>query len=332
VRIALAGLGSSALRAHLPALAALGTDATLVAAADPAGVRRNALAAQSPATLLFPSAEDMLAEVDCDVLVVATTPSSHTELVALGMDRGLDVLCEKPLSIRETDHATIARACARRPDLAVVPVHQYRYSPQWREMARWARLANHLQQAFSLMFSIERPSTDPHAVSPWRKDIDQTGGMLADMGVHFLALAWTIDPRLGLLAAFREIEASGERSTAIYRVGSGVMVLEMSNGAPARHNHAALSLGPMSIDWDDSAARAAVRGRRLRQRVVPALSDRHHVDALYRPLYRDLARNRLNPAWRIERTAETLAVGAATVELLEQTPLERQWTPATPTS
>jgi predicted dehydrogenase len=328
IRAAIAGLGSAAYRAHLPALAQLARDVTLVAAADPDADQRDEIAATIPGVPLFASAEEMLSRVECDVLIVATEPGSHAALVTLGMDHGLHVICEKPLTVSRAHHATIARACAQRPDLALVVLHQYRYSAQWVAMARWARVADRIHRPFSLTFAIERPGTDPHATSPWRANVAETGGMLADMGVHFLALAWTIHQRLDLMAAVRQLGDDGERSTAIYHVGSGVMTLSTFNGAETRRNHATLRVGSVMVSWLDDAAELVVGTRTLRRRSVPALTDRHYVDALYRPLYQEVVRNLHNQEWRSRRTAEALIIGEVLVELLERTPFDRPWAPA----
>ena len=51
IRIAIAGLGSAADQLHLPALRALGSEVTLIGAADPSGDRRSWAATQGiPAT------------------------------------------------------------------------------------------------------------------------------------------------------------------------------------------------------------------------------------------------------------------------------------------
>lgn len=322
MRVAIAGLGGACLRGHLPAIARLAGTVAVVAAADPKAAQRQALARRLPAVSLFSSAEDMLAGVACDVLVVATEPHSHAGLVALGLRHGVHVVCEKPLTLTSAHHATVAQACAEHPDLALVPVHQYRFSPAWMSISRWARRAARRRRPYALAVDLQRSGTDRHAASRWRADPARAGGMLADAGVHFLALAWTIDEQLDVLAARRHLDAAGcERSGAIVRVGSGVLTIRTWNGAPARHTGLELRVDRATIAWNDHAAVLRIGSRTVLRRQVDALSARDHVDALYRPLYGEIVAQLRDRAWRARRTAEALTVGRALVGLLDRAPM-----------
>jgi predicted dehydrogenase len=322
VRIALAGLGSAAERGHLPAIAQLVSRgiASLVGAADPSEDARSVAAArlqpQSPP--LFASAEQMLDAVDCELLVIAAEPPAHADLIERGLAGNLHVVCEKPLVLTREHYERVAQAHARRPDLAIVPVHQYRYSPTWISISRWARMATRLRVPFRMVADVERPTTDSFAASAWRTDLDRSGGMLADHGVHYLSLAWTIDPHLDVLAGARTFEADGERSVASLRLGSGVLTIRVRTGAPARRTAISLEAAGAQLSWCDEALAVALGGRPVLARPVAGLADRAHVDALYGRFYADLARNLRRPAWRAQRTAEALLVGRALLELLER--------------
>jgi len=322
VRVVIAGLGSAANRAHLPAVNRLGDRAQLVGAADPDEGRLRATSQQIGQLPLFSCAEEMLTQVPADVLLIATEPRAHAHLIQAGLERGLHVVCEKPLAIERREHEALAAACGRRPDLALVPVHQYRYSPPWTSFRRWAGKAARKGRPFALTVDVHRNGTDRHATSAWRTDPTHGGGMLADAGVHFLALAWTLGESLEVLAASRRQEDTGERSAAILRLGSGVLRLQVWNGAETRHTGLELQLQHTTISWRDGLSSLRLRDHTLRRRRVPALSDRSHVDELYGCLYRDLARNLESEVWQMRRTAEALGVSDALVTLLERTPLQ----------
>jgi predicted dehydrogenase len=265
----------------------------------------------------------MLSQVEADVVVVATEPYAHANLVTEAMEQGLHVVCEKPLAIARGDHEAIAAACGRWPDLALVPVHQYRYSPAWASIRRWGRWAARLRRPYALTVDLRREGTDRHAASAWRADPTHTGGMLADAGVHFIALAWTLDERLEPLAVARHGDKNGgERAAMLLRMGSGLFRLQAWNGASTRHTGLGLELEGATITWRDGMATLQRGDRTLLRRRVPALSDRSHVDSLYGPLYRDLATNLSREAWRMRRTAEALGVGEVLVSLLERAPLD----------
>jgi predicted dehydrogenase len=323
VRVALAGLGTAACRGHLPAISRLASESggiSLVAAADPDPSRRAGCCSRFPAARLFESAEEMLESVSCDVLVVATDPGAHADLIVLGIERGIHVLCEKPLVLTRAGYERVAVAHAQQLDVGLISVHQYRYSPTWRAMSRWARLAARLRLPFSLVVEVQRPGVDPLAVSPWRSEVEFSGGVLADHGVHYLALAWTVDHRLDVLASSQTVTASGECSGASVRIGSGMLTVQASTDEAVRRTWVTLRVPNVDLRWRDEAFDVVVGGRTALTRPVAALADRAHVDSLYRHLYRDLARNLSRAPWRAHRTAEALVVGRALLALLDRPP------------
>jgi predicted dehydrogenase len=319
VRVAIAGLGTAATRGHLPAIARLASRGalTLVGAADPNAPQQADMGARFPGVPLFASAESMLASVACDVLVVASEPSMHADLVALGLAQQLHVVCEKPLVISRSQYDCVAQAHAQHPDRGIIPVHQYRYSPTWVSISRYARLAARLRIPFSLAVEVQRPGTDALAVSSWRTDRDQSGGMLADHGVHYLALAWTVDEHLDVLAGVRIWRGTSEHSDVSVRLRSGLLTIQLVNGAQARRTSINFYVANGALTWRDETMKAVIGGRTVLIRRVEALTHRSHVDSLYHLLYLDIVRNLSRPSWRANRTAEALTVSRALVSLLD---------------
>jgi predicted dehydrogenase len=323
VRVALAGLGGAAFGGHLPALIRLQEDQliTLVGAADPDDARRDAAARILRRTPLFASAEEMLASGSSDILVIAAGPDSHAQLVALGVGHRQHVVCEKPLTLTSEQHRVVADSLADQGGLGLVPVHQYRYSPTWRFLCQSGRVADRLRLPFFFDADIRRNGSDHTAASPWRADIAASGGMLADHGVHFLALAWTISRDMEPIAAVRRSEGGGgEWAAAHLRLGSGQMRVHLSSAASGRSTRLDLRSSDLSISWHDSRAAVALKGRSLRRWQTAAISDRSHVNMLYASLYREVAGRLMDPRWRSLRTAEALTVNRALVSLLEQNP------------
>jgi predicted dehydrogenase len=151
---AFVGLGNACLRGHLPAVERLEhARASILGAADPDPDRRAILAARLPTVPTFPNLEALLSVTTPDALVVATDPRQHASLVVEGIEHGCHVICEKPLTLTRQDHERIAAACERRSELALVPVHQYRYSPEWTRIRRLARWASRLRMPYSLTAS-----------------------------------------------------------------------------------------------------------------------------------------------------------------------------------
>jgi predicted dehydrogenase len=321
LRVALAGLGSAATRAHLPALDLLHGELpiTIVAAADTSRERRRYVESLVPAPPIFEDAATMLAHVPSDVLVIATQPTAHAELILLAAANDRHVICEKPLLLDGAQHDRVADVYRRRPDLALISVHQYRYSPLWARVSPWLRRLHRLGVAVALEAEVERVAADPHASSNWRTEVAASGGMLADHGVHFLALAHTIDGDIELTCARRALDApGGERSYAQARFGSGTLRLVTITGAPRRTTLLRASVADLALTWRDADAQLAVRGRTVHRWAAASLSDRDQVDDLYVPFYRESLANLIHAGWRRERTAEALTIGRVVVSMLEQ--------------
>ncbi len=316
MRVALIGIGSAGRRGHLPVLGRLQREGllTLVAVADHHGNYRAACACDCrPAR--FRDGARLLESVEADLIVLASEPASHADLIALAVAHGRHILCEKPLTVTVAQHTRLAATLSS--DLAFLAVHQYRYSPTWGPVARWARRAARLHLPVSISAEVHRRGTDAHAVTPWRLDRSHSGGVLADHGSHFLALAWSMAHHLKAFSA-RRASDPGDAETICARAlaGRGEMTLLITNGAQTRHTRVKLECGAATFTWADHRATLRVAGRPVSTWLTPALSDRQHVDALYLPLYRDLLANIRNASWCQERRAEALAVNGTLVELL----------------
>ncbi|BBO33011.1 Gfo/Idh/MocA family protein [Lacipirellula parvula] len=111
VRFGLVGAGAIA-QAYAQAFTQT-TAAKLVAVADSRreAAEKMADAAQCQA---FTDAESMADAVELDAVLVCTPPSTHREICCALLERGIHVLCEKPLAISSVDaEAMIAAAEAR---------------------------------------------------------------------------------------------------------------------------------------------------------------------------------------------------------------------------
>lgn len=318
MRIAIAGLGGAATRGHLPAIRAWSPRVELVAVADPDPDRRTAAEAFGKELPTFAEVEEMLEAVECDVLVVATQPSAHSPLAAAGLRHRRHVLCEKPLALTGAGLEEVGRAQRSGGDLALVSVHQYRFSPTWAWISRWLRCAARGGLPFTLRVEVARDGTDIHAASGWRGDLEASGGMLVDHGAHFLALARTVTPRLRVLAAGREWRAGGrEQASATVELGrSGALELALDANAGARRTRIEARALGAHVAWADRRLTAAVGGTPVLRREVEALSDRAYVDSLYVSIYRHLLAGLGRGAWRRQRTAESLSVTESCLRLV----------------
>lgn len=321
MKVALAGLGGAATHGHLPALRQLEAQGRLrlVAVADRAVEPRCRLEAELEGVPTFAGAEEMLAMAEPDLLVVATEPAAHAGLVELGLSAGVSVVCEKPLTHTAGDRVAVEAAVEEFAGPAVVTVLQYRYARTWWYLRLAARRFGALRLPFSMLAEVARNGIeDPYAASSWRADLEGSGGMLADHGTHYVALARTIDSEVSLLSAERFWDGPGrERSRAEFEIGSGRLELRLSTLARSRRTRVAMRVPGMAVEWELGRASFRVAGREAISGAAGDLSDRAYLDSLYVPFYEDLVRNLGDPSWRARRTAESLAVGRIVVEMLE---------------
>jgi predicted dehydrogenase len=184
-RGAVLGLGGVARNSHLPGYAMPGVRRFLRVAAV---VDENPLVAPPDAIPLLRAREELERIDDLAFVDICTPTASHLDLTLWALERGLHVLCEKPVAVRLDDATAIARA-ARDAGRVVVPCHQYRHNPAWRTVRRWlteGRIGRwHLAQ-----FEVHRLAADVGAGAsgtPWRGTRQQgLGGVLLDHGTHLI--------------------------------------------------------------------------------------------------------------------------------------------------
>ncbi|MEX2146574.1 MAG: Gfo/Idh/MocA family oxidoreductase [Candidatus Rokuibacteriota bacterium] len=187
LRGAVVGLGNVAMHGHLPAWARR-RDVEIVAATDTRAGRRADLAARLPHARWHDTLEGLLESEALDFVDVCTPPSSHPAVVREALDRGLHVLCEKPLAGSPDGAAALARL-ADKSERVLHTVHNWHYAPIILRAAGLVR-AGAIGEVTRVRWHTLR--TQPAAVADasavnWRLDRDVAGGgILTDHGWHVL--------------------------------------------------------------------------------------------------------------------------------------------------
>ncbi len=131
IRIAIAGLGSRGESTYGQALLEMQDRAEVVALAEPREDRLKAAAKDHgvPADKCFATVEEMLEQPKlADALVLCTQDRQHVPQAIVALQKGYDILMEKPISPVEEDLKKIvqvARECKRK----VLVCHVLRYTP-----------------------------------------------------------------------------------------------------------------------------------------------------------------------------------------------------------
>jgi predicted dehydrogenase len=129
---------------------------------------------------------DLIAWPDLDAVVVALPDDLHHPVTLAAIDRGLHVLCEKPLALTVAD----AREMRDRAVAAGV-VHMVMFTYRWMPYFRYVRdllregyvgACHHAEFRFVMGFG--------HAPAyTWRFDGARSNGVVSDLGVHLIDLA-----------------------------------------------------------------------------------------------------------------------------------------------
>jgi predicted dehydrogenase len=319
MRVALAGLGGAAKRGHLPALLELEREGsvTLVGACDPDPERHAAVWARARSLPVFESTEEMIKSVDSELIVIATPPSVQAEIARLVSIHRQHILCEKPAGVTPEQIDVFEALQQGQRDLGLLGSYQYRFSPAWEKViSPFLREAVRSGRPVTMSVDVQRPATDCHAVSNWRDD-QAMGGGLADHAVHFLALGRELGRRFDTDIALREYDIDGrERVHARLAAGPNLVNISVSYRAAIRSTVLTLSCGSQTLRWEDAVLRRERDGTCGSVESVPSLSDRSHVDALYRPMYCDLLAGIHDRDWRHDHAQELLDVGRCLTSLL----------------
>ena len=315
LRVALVGVGSAATRAHLPALEALETSGlvTLVGVCDRKTEPREAVMARHPDARGFAENDEMLDALVPDLLVIATPPSAHLDEMAAAVDRGLHVLCEKPLGLNDADLARLGALADAHGDLVLATVQQYRYAQPWLWMSRALQGALRDGEPFTLAVTVERPGTDPLAAGDWRAEPEKEGGIIGDHGVHYLALLHGLDPSAHVVGCTRRGRGGDEVAGIEVALGAaGQARIDLSYASERRRNLVRLERPDqcLEVTWDGDRAAFAHNGSARVHQPVDSLSERAVVNQLYQPLYRELLSGVDDPAWRARTVTQTVGVAA----------------------
>lgn len=186
IRIGVIGVGSIAETAHLPGYLAAHDLCEVVALCDERPARLEELKQKFPKAQGFTQWEDLLAGGVVDAISVCTPNRLHAAPTITALERGIHVLCEKPLG---GDGAEARAMCAAaQASGAILQVGlQLRFSQTTSFLREFIR-----QKKMGSVQYVRAQAMRRRGVPPWGNFIEksvQGGGPLIDIGVHILDLA-----------------------------------------------------------------------------------------------------------------------------------------------
>lgn len=172
---------------HLDRMAAAGISICAIADIDPE--RCEAAAADYPDLEIYPSATEMLARSEVDLVTIITPHDSHAPLAIECMNAGRHVITEKPFAI--TTEECDAMIEARDRNQVMLSVHHNRHWDGWIINARkkiGSGIIGKVLHVDAHLGSYRMPR------ECWRGSKSISGGLMFDWGAHFIEYALQLLP------------------------------------------------------------------------------------------------------------------------------------------
>lgn len=202
LRVGIIGAGGVARGRHIPCFGR-NPRASVVAVADVSREAAEKAAADFGIPAAYADYREMLEREDLHAAVVCTPNKHHAPVTIAALERGLHVLCEKPLALNAEEGRAMLEAAIAAERILSVGFH-YRHMPNARAARRLVE-AGELGDVYMARVQAIRRRGIPSWGSFTNREV-QGGGALVDFGVHLLDLA------LWLLGNPRVSEVSGVTS------------------------------------------------------------------------------------------------------------------------
>jgi len=193
----------------------------------------------------FSDVEEMISVIDINVLFVLTPSGNHFEHAKLSLNSGINVVCEKPITMKP-EEAIELDTLAKKKGLFCVTVFQNRWNPALRitkQAIESGRLKKMVTANVRLQWCREQEYYEDGWHGTWRMD----GGVINQQAIHHVdALQWICGPVEAVCAyadnRMNKLEAE-DTLVAIVRFKSGVLAtIEATTAARPEDFEASLSL------------------------------------------------------------------------------------------
>lgn len=255
--------------------------ARLVAIADPVTERAQAFASRWGVSRVHASAVAMLDQEALDVVDITTRPESHRELTLLAAERGVQVICQKPLAPTWSDGVAMVEACERRGVRLLV--HENWRWQAWYRQVRQLLVAGAVGSPFQVSFfwrTGDGVGPQPYALQPYFAEMPRL--LVHETLVHLLDtfrfLAGEIATVFCRLQRVNKVLRGEDQATIVTTHSSGVLGLIDGNRltGPVPPGDA---MGSLWIEGDSGSLRMASDGR-IWLRGLGATQEREHVYSL----------------------------------------------------
>ena len=221
LRVGLIGFGYAGKTFHAPLIRATpGLELAAVASSD-AGKVRAALGADA---VVFSRADELIAQADIDLVVVASPNATHVELATAALEAGKHVVVDKPFTADTAQAMQLAALASQRGRLLSV-FHNRRWDSTTRTASKLLASGMLGEIRYAAM---HYDRFRPQPVDRWKERAEAGGGLWMDLGPHLLdeALCY-FGPPLAIqadIAAVRPAAGADDSFHARLRYADGLRV------------------------------------------------------------------------------------------------------------
>ncbi len=209
LRVALVGTGGVCTGFHIPALKSMG--AHIVAAVDPNPQSLAQAGKLLPGAALYPSLSGLPMDIDC--AIVSSPTALHARQAIELLERGIDVLCEKPLARTSSEAEAVVKAAR---DRVLQVGYTRRFHPAAQHVRETLTKGNRGEPLGCLMLAGHAWGSGELSGSTMNKDLSG-GGVLIDIGVHLVDRAYSWFDDLTLVE-YLDDEEGGMEADSIVRL------------------------------------------------------------------------------------------------------------------
>ncbi len=192
--------------------------------------KARAFAVQANGAHCYPSAEALLAESGVDAISICTPPALHKEVAIAALQRGIHVLCEKPMAVSPEECRQIEEA-AQQSNAIFMMAFRHRFLPAHRFIKEFIRKEN-LGRIILFYNTFGGPAQKMKDTWFCRKAL-AGGGVIMDTTVHGIDLFryYCGEIRQAVALAQRDFDGTDVEDTGIVSVKAESGTLGMLAGS-----------------------------------------------------------------------------------------------------
>ncbi|MBI2118253.1 MAG: Gfo/Idh/MocA family oxidoreductase [Elusimicrobia bacterium] len=184
------GLGQVALHGHLPAWQE-NKDFQIVAGIDSSFKQLEEFKKKFPQAEIYPTFE-ACKKLDLDFVDISVPPYLHYPFIQKALDQGLNVLCEKPLCLSESEFKCLEEKAALKSKV-LFTVHNWKFSLLCKKISELLNQKVLGEIRYCAWVVLRNGPSVTADLNNWRLDPKKSGGgILLDHGWHalYLILGW----------------------------------------------------------------------------------------------------------------------------------------------